>query len=128
MWDQWRAWDLAHVKKSLAMRLLFGHLEEKLPTPDSAPLHVDIKSEEIKLTIDPGPRQSQLSLGLLAINVALLPPTEPSGLMLVGTDMPKKSTIVQIGSRDISFHVQWEICELAESLLQLFQKENLRAA
>jgi hypothetical protein len=128
MWDQWRTWDLAHVKKSLAMRLLFGHLEEKLPTPDSAPLHIDIKSAQIKLTIDPGPRQSQLSLGLLAINVALLPPTEPTGLMLVGTDMPKKSTIVQIGSGDIALHVQWEICELAESLLGLFQKENLRAA
>jgi hypothetical protein len=128
MWDQWRTWDLSHVKNSLAMKLLFGHLEEKLPTPESAPLHIDIKSAEIKLIVDPGPRQSELSLGLLAINVALLPPTEPTGLMLVGTDTPKKSTIVQIGSGDMSLHVQWEICELAESLLELFQKENLRAA
>ncbi|RAR04787.1 fermentation associated protein [Stemphylium lycopersici] len=127
MWDQWRTWDLAHVKKSLAMRLLFGHLEEKLPTPASAPLYIDIKSAEIKLTIDPGPRQSEVSLGLLAINVALLPPSQPDGLMLVGSEVPKKTTIVQISSRDTAFHVQWEICELAESLLELFQKENIKS-
>ncbi|KAF1942227.1 hypothetical protein EJ02DRAFT_422311 [Clathrospora elynae] len=128
MWDQWRTWDLAHVQKSLAMRLLFAHVAEKLPTSESAPLHIDIKSAEIKLIIDPGPRQSEVSLRLLAINVALLPPMKPAGLMLVGGDTPKKSTIVQVSSRDSSLHVQWEICELAESLLTLFQKENLRAA
>ncbi|CAE7026991.1 hypothetical protein PTTW11_04169 [Pyrenophora teres f. teres] len=127
MWDQWRTWDLAHVKKSLAMRLLFGHLEEKLPTPESAPLYLDIKSAEIKLTIDPGPKQSEISLGYLAVNVALLPPTLPTGLMLVGTEALKKSTIIQISSRDTALHVQWEICELAESLLVLFQRETLQA-
>lgn len=128
MWDQWRTWDLAHVKKSLAMRLLFGHVEEPLPTPDSAPLRVDIRSAEIKFIIDPGPRQSEVSLGLLALNVVLLPPAQPAGLMVVDAGTLKKSTIVQISSRDTSLHVQWEICELAESLLELFQKENLRAA
>ncbi|KAF2849505.1 hypothetical protein T440DRAFT_452320 [Plenodomus tracheiphilus IPT5] len=128
LWDQWRSWDLAHVKKSLAMRLLFGHVDEKLPTPDSAPLHIDIKSALIKLTIDPGPRESEVALRFLAINIALLPPTEPEGLMLVGTDVPKKSTLIQISSRETSLHIQWEICELVEALLGLFQKENLRSA
>ncbi|KAH9871047.1 hypothetical protein J1614_006621 [Plenodomus biglobosus] len=128
MWDQWRSWDLAHVKKSLAMRLLFDRVDDKLPTPESAPLHIDVKSALIKLTIDPGPRQSEVALRFLAINVALLPPAEPNGLMLVGTDIPKKSTLVQISSRETSLHVQWEICELAEALLELFQKENLRVA
>ncbi|KAG9195190.1 hypothetical protein G6011_00310 [Alternaria panax] len=126
MWDQWRTWDLAHVKKSLAMRLLFEHLEEPLPTPDSAPLHIDIRSAEIKFIIDPGPRQSEVSLGLLALNVVLLPPTQPDGLMVVDAGTLKKSTIVQISSGDTSIHAQWEICELAESLLELFQEESLR--
>ncbi|KAH8632432.1 hypothetical protein IG631_14115 [Alternaria alternata] len=128
MWDQWRTWDLAHVKKSLAMRLLFGHIEEPLPTSDSAPVHVDIRSAEIKFIIDPGPRQSEISLGLLVLNIVLLPPAQPDGLMVVDAGALKKSTVVQISSGDTSLHVQWEICELAESLLELFQKENLRAA
>ncbi|KAF2821156.1 hypothetical protein CC86DRAFT_470906 [Ophiobolus disseminans] len=127
MWDQWRTWDLAHVKKSLAMRLLFGHVTDNLPTPETAPLHLDLKSAGIKLIVDPGPRQSEVGLRYLAVNVALLPPAEPSGLMLVGSDAPKKSTIVQINAREATVHVQWEICELAEALLALFRKESLKA-
>jgi len=127
MWDQWRTWDLAHVEKSLAMRLLFDRLEDRLPTPDSAPLHLDLKSAMIKVVVDPGPRQSEVALRMLAINVALLPPTDPSGLMLVETDSPRRSTIIQANSREATIHVQWEICELAEALLELFQKEDLTA-
>lgn len=125
MWDQWRTWDLAHVKKSLAMKALFDHLADSLPTPESAPLQLDLKSAEIKLAVDPGPRQSEVALHFLAINVALLPPAQPSGLMLLETDTPKKSTIVQASSRDAVVHVQWEICELAEVLVQLFEKQNV---
>jgi hypothetical protein len=128
MLDQWRTWDLAHVGKSLAIKLLFGRREDKLPTPDSAPVYIDLKSAEIKLIIDPGPRQSEVSLGLLAVNVALLPPMQPNGLMLVGSeDTPRKTTIIQMSSRDTAFHIHWEICELAESLLKLFQQENIKA-
>ncbi|KAH7371402.1 hypothetical protein BKA66DRAFT_572895 [Pyrenochaeta sp. MPI-SDFR-AT-0127] len=128
MWDQWRTWDLAHVKKSLAMKILFGHAAEQLPKSQSAPLHLDLKSAIIKLIIDPGPGQSELALRYLAINIAQLPPTQPTGLMLVGSDTPKSSTTVQIISEAISLHVQWEICELAEALQNLFQKETLKAA
>lgn len=124
MWDQWRTWDLAHVKKSLAMKALFDHLADSLPTPESAPLKLDLKSAEIKLVVDPGPRQSEVALHYLAINVALLPPAQPSGLMLLETDTPKKVTTVQASSRDAILHVQWEICELAEALLHLFETEN----
>ncbi|EAT86947.2 hypothetical protein SNOG_05883 [Parastagonospora nodorum SN15] len=125
MWDQWRTWDLAHVEKSLAMRLLFDRLEDRLPTPDSAPLHLDLKSAMIKVVVDPGPRQSEVALRMLAINVALLPPTDPSGLMLVETDSPRRSILIQANSREATIHVQWEICELAEALLELFHKEDL---
>lgn len=124
MWDQWRTWDLAHVKKSLAMRLLFDRLTDNLPTPETAPLHLDIKSAGIKLIADPGPRQSEIALRFLSVNVAQLPPPEPSGLMLVGTDTPKKSTVVQVNSREVAIHVQWEICELAEALLKLFKSDE----
>ncbi|OAL47530.1 hypothetical protein IQ07DRAFT_682357 [Pyrenochaeta sp. DS3sAY3a] len=124
LWDQWRTWDLAHVKESLAMKMLFGHVAEPLPTPRSAPLHVDIKSAGIKLVLDPGPRQSELALRYLAINVALQPPEEPTGLMLVASELPRRSTIVQVDTEEISVHVQWEICELAEALLELFQGKS----
>lgn len=125
MWDQWRTWDLAHVKKSLAMRLLFGHLADSLPTPDSAPLYLDIKSGGIKFIMDPGPRQSEVELVILAVNVALLPPVrEPDVLGVLTAETPTKSSTVQISSRETLFHIHWEICELAEALTNLFLKED----
>lgn len=127
MWDQWRTWDLAHVKKSLAMRLLFDRLTDDLATPETAPLYLDVKSAEIKLIGDPGPRQSEAALHYLAINVARLPPASPSGLMLVGDGVGKRSSIVQLNSRETSIHVQWEICELVEALVELFHKQELKA-
>ena len=128
LWDQWRSWDLAHVKQSLAMRLLFGHVDKKLPASDSSPLRVNVKSALIKLTIDPGPRQSEVALRFVATNVTLLPPTKPEGLMLVGAGTPKKSTTIQISSKETYLHIQWEICELVEALSELFQDEMPKAA
>ncbi|KAF1924949.1 uncharacterized protein M421DRAFT_424364, partial [Didymella exigua CBS 183.55] len=126
MWDQWRTWDLAHVDKSLAMKVLFGHVVDSLPTPDSAPLYLDIKSGGVKLIIDPGAKQSEVELVILAINVALLPPVkEPDALGVVATDTPTRSSTVQISSRETLFHIHWEICELAEALTNLFLKEEI---
>ncbi|KAJ4985061.1 fermentation associated protein [Stagonosporopsis vannaccii] len=125
MWDQWRTWDLAHVDKSLAMRLLFGHLTDSLPTPNSAPLYLDVKSGGVKLTVDPGPTQSEVELVILAINVALLPPVkEPDALGVVIVETPSKSSTVQVSARESLLHVHWEICELAEALTRLFTKED----
>ena len=125
MWDQWRTWDLSHVKKSLAMKLLFGHLTDNLPTPESAPLYLDIKSAGVKVILDPGPKQSEIELVVLAINVALLPlPKEPDALGLVTTEVPTKSSTVQISTKETLFHIHWEICELAEALTSLFLKED----
>lgn len=126
MWDQWRAWDLAHVKKSLAMKMLFGPAivqqpEEMAPSP----VYIDIRSAGIKVILDPGAKQSELALWVLAVNVALIPPPEPAGLMLVGSEIQKQTTIVQINSSETAIHVHWEICELMDILINMFEKDSL---
>lgn len=125
MWDQWRTWDLAHVGKSLAMKTLFGHLTDSLPTPDSAPLSLDIRAGSVKLIVDPGPKQSDVELAILAINVVLLPPVKtPDALGVVSAGLPVRSSTIQIGTRETSIQVHWEICELAEALTNLFARED----
>jgi hypothetical protein len=126
MWDQWRTWDLSHVKKSLAMQYLFGSAPDEIIVPQASPLYVDIRSAGVKLIIDPGPKQSEAALHILVVNVAIIPPPEPEGLMLVGDGVPRKSTIVQINARESTVRVHWEICELVEVLINMFLKENLK--
>ncbi|KAJ4289224.1 Macrophage colony-stimulating factor 1 receptor [Kalmusia sp. IMI 367209] len=127
MWDQWRTWDLAHVKKSLAMKMLFGSATlDQLEEATASPIYLDIRSAGIKIILDPGPKQSEVALWILAINIALIPPPEPAGLMLIGPDVPKRTTIVQINSVETAVRVHWEICELIDILLNMFEKDSLR--
>ncbi|PVI01933.1 hypothetical protein DM02DRAFT_670957 [Periconia macrospinosa] len=126
MWDQWRAWDLAHVKKSLAMKMLFGHLVSQAEVVKSSPLHVNIRSAGIKLILDPGPNQSEVGLQLLAINVILEPPPEPTGLMVTGPETLQQSRIVQVNAMHTFIHIRWEICELVKTLMGMFQRESLK--
>jgi hypothetical protein len=124
MWDQWRTWDLAHVKKSLAMKILFGLPPEEGPLASKMPIYVDIRSRSAKLILDPGPRQSEVSVDIAAVNVAIVPPSQPAGLMLVETEMSRKSMIVQFNSQATNLHLSWEICELVETLINMFQRQN----
>jgi hypothetical protein len=125
MWDQWRTWDLAHVKKSLAMKTLFGNPTNLKVARSASPLYMDIRSHSIKLIVDPGPHQSEAFLRMLAVNVAIVPPSQPTGLMLIGDEIPQKSTTVQINTRQSSIRLRWEICELVEILINMFQKDTM---
>jgi len=126
LWDQWRTWDLAHVKKSMAMKILFGStvLEDAGETAGS-PVHLDIRSAGVKAILDPGPNQSEVALRILSINVSLSPPPEPVGLMLVGPEVPRQTTVVQINSSETSIRVHWEICELMDIVINMFKKNSL---
>ncbi|OCK83513.1 hypothetical protein K432DRAFT_423313 [Lepidopterella palustris CBS 459.81] len=122
MWDQWRTWDLAHVKKSLAMRTLYGSFAEIQKLSKKAmPVNLDIRSIVVKLVLDPGPKQSEASMQHVLINLAITPPLEPAGLMLVEDETLTKSTLLQINSRNATVRISWEICELVEILLKMFQ-------
>lgn len=128
MWDQWRAWDLAHVKKSLAMKMLFGTESVKKAEPETSPspVHLDVRSAGIKFILDPGPKQSEVALRILVIDVTFVPPLEPGGLMLVGSEVAEASTIVQVSTVETAVRVHWEICELMDIIINKFEKDNLK--
>lgn len=125
-WDQWRTWDLAHVKKSIAMRTLYGSIAgvERLHPKKPATLMLGVRSGRIKFLIDPGPRQNELTMSLLAISAAISPPSAPSGLMLVGNNELTKTTVLEINSNSVTLQLTWEICELIENMTSLFQQEH----
>ncbi|KAH7052057.1 hypothetical protein B0J12DRAFT_572181 [Macrophomina phaseolina] len=131
IWDQWRTWDLAHVKKSLAMRALYGSIADldDMVEDDDKPLPVEmsVKTAAIRFVIDPGPEQSELLFQLLAIKAALLPPPAPSGLMLLEQDSITRSSVVEISTKKVGIKFSWEICELVENVLTLFQEEAPQA-
>ena len=125
-WDEWRTWDLAHVKKSLAMRKLYGKetdVDDSLEkTPE--PFEFCLRAGSTRLLVDPGLNQSGLSMNILVLNLSTTPPSTPSGLMLV-KDCPIKDLVVQANITDVALHVNWEISALVESILELSLQDNL---
>jgi hypothetical protein len=124
LWDQWRTWDLAHVRKSLAMKVLFGSTTTE-ETSGGVPFYMDLRAHYIKLIVDPGPTQSEAVLDILAVNIADIPRPPPTGLMLVPSELARRSTIVQVNSGHGSVRARWEICELAEKLATSFQQGQI---
>ncbi|KAL1386603.1 hypothetical protein HDK64DRAFT_301079 [Phyllosticta capitalensis] len=126
-WDQWRTWDLAHVRKSLAMRELYGSAPdfEDAQAKKSMPIDVSVRTGAIRLIVDPGPEQSDVLFQLLSIDVALSPPSMPTGLML---HEAQKSSVVEVSTKNVAIKISWEICALVENVLRLFQSEAPQAS
>ncbi|KAF2136312.1 uncharacterized protein K452DRAFT_138538 [Aplosporella prunicola CBS 121167] len=123
-WDQWRTWDLAHVQSSVVMRTLYGNVADVGP-PEKPPMPVDvsIRTAAIRLMVDPGPEQSEIFFQLLVIKIALTPAPALSGLMLLENEHLTKHTVVEVSTKNVAVKFSWEICELLENVLRLFQSE-----
>ncbi|KAF2279287.1 uncharacterized protein EI97DRAFT_171603 [Westerdykella ornata] len=124
-WDQWRTWELGHAKSSLAMKVLFDLPSEQGPVRPSVPVRLDVRAHSLSMVIDPGPTQSEASLRILTLNIAAIPPSQPTGLMLLPSQITKKSTTVQLGTEETSIRLRWELCELIEILITKFQHNAL---
>ncbi|KAF2435900.1 hypothetical protein EJ08DRAFT_729763 [Tothia fuscella] len=125
-WDQWRSWDLRHVKTSMAMKYLYGtaiNSDDSSPTRPTLPLELRLHSSTIRLLIDPGQHQSEIFIGSLTTNVTMSPPSSPSGLMLVQVEgeQPTESVIFQVSSSAVNIRLNWEIIALVESIIGIIE-------
>jgi hypothetical protein len=125
-WDEWRTWDLAHVKRSRAMKHLYGTVgdpADTFPETRTLPIELQVRSSSIKLLIDPGPKQSEFAVRTLTISLTSSPPSGPSGLMLVQAngDTPTERLLVEVSSSAMEAQLDWEILGLIESLIIIFK-------
>ncbi|KAK8159401.1 hypothetical protein IWX90DRAFT_300014 [Phyllosticta citrichinensis] len=125
-WDQWRTWDLAHVRKSLAMRELYGSTPDFSDAQEKKPMRIDasFRTGAIRLIVDPGPEQSDVLFQLLSIDVALSPPAPPTGLML---HEAQRASVVEVSTKNVAITISWEICALVENVIRLFQSDAPQA-
>ncbi|PYI08442.1 fermentation associated protein [Aspergillus sclerotiicarbonarius CBS 121057] len=122
--DQWRAWDLAHVEKSYVMRRIWN----TSPSDSEEASTAMIFSSTVKLfrfSIDPGPKESDFVIEDLSTAVSVRPSESPS------TDKeprPKELTVVQSYCSSVSLHVRWEILDLVEGVMKTMSTVTLESA
>lgn len=118
--EHWRAWDMAHVRKSHLIQRVYAPvlnpLHEELDR--SVPLEATIKAGEIRLLIEPGPNQSELALESLvagvAMNQAWLVNTRHTG-----EPSDHKGSIVQLQCGKTGLDVSWDLIQYFEEILAL---------
>ncbi|OOF99473.1 hypothetical protein ASPCADRAFT_137976 [Aspergillus carbonarius ITEM 5010] len=122
--DQWRAWDLAHVEKSYVMRRIWN----TSPSESEEALTSMTFSSTVKLfrfSIDPGPKESNFVVEDLSTAVSVQP-NEPSS-----TDKEprlKEVIVVQSYSSSVSLHLRWEILDLVEGVMKTMSTVTLESA
>ncbi|OAX81092.1 hypothetical protein ACJ72_04566, partial [Emergomyces africanus] len=120
--DRWRTWDLAHVKKSAVMRVIWGDLEEgNINSSIFSNQTFTLNMNRIRFCLDPGPKESELLLqGFSTSMTNGISPLKPSR----AGDLSTRSISVQIYCSSISLGLKWEICEIVEGVLKMVSRRQ----
>lgn len=118
--EHWRAWDMAHVRRSHLIQKVYAPvlnpLQEDLDR--SVPLNVLVKTRKIRLLIEPGPNQSELVLEGLVASVAM----NQAWLMNArhtGESSDNKGSIVQLQCGKTGLDMNWDLIQYFEEILAL---------
>ncbi|KAJ5209525.1 hypothetical protein N7449_003904 [Penicillium cf. viridicatum] len=119
--DHWRAWDLAHVAKSYAMRRVWPHAAEQQTAQASMFLSSTVQT--FRFSMDPGPRESDLIIGNLS-TVASIAPESPEG----EEGRSKKLIILQSYCGSTALRLRWEILDLVEGVIKVMSNITLESS
>lgn len=118
--EHWRAWDMAHVRKSHLIQKVYDPV---LSSPQEdlnrcLPIEAWIKVGRFRLLIEPGPNQSELALEGLVASVAM------NQAWLVNTchtveQSDQKGFIVQLQCGKTGLHMNWDLIQYIEETLAL---------
>ncbi|KAI9798499.1 MAG: hypothetical protein M1833_004766 [Piccolia ochrophora] len=126
--ELWRSWELGSVKKSFAMQHLYGSNDESLAdqTRVSAPVEASIEAGQVKLLLDPGPKQSQVVLDNLSLGIAENVPDMATGALPTAISSSAKTTAVHVHCDKVNVGLSWELLELAEGLLKVYKEDEVK--
>ncbi|KAJ5916955.1 hypothetical protein N7504_000970 [Penicillium tannophilum] len=121
--DQWRAWDLAHVEKSYVMRRIWSSPEpQKATTKPSMFMSCTVKT--FRFSLDPGPRETDLIVEDLSTATSLV--AEP--ISLDGDNLKvKKLVTLQAYCSSAALHVRWEVLDLVEGIMKVMSTVTLES-
>lgn len=120
-WAEWCSWDIPNIGKTHVFKILLGDTEIKEPAEIVHPTELTLRAETVRVAVDSGQKSSDVSLGGLSLGLQVVPPSRPSGLMLVEENLRTKTT-VQAHTAVSMLRLNWEILEQADEFIDAFFK------
>lgn len=118
--DQWRAWDLAHVEKSYVMKKVWGNIDsahENTATASSSAFSLAIRTT--RFCIDPGPKESGFTVEDLS-----------SALVVdsrMDAERPSKAFTLRSYCSSAALQLRWEILDLVEGVTRAMSNVKLES-
>ncbi|KAK4230008.1 protein CSF1 [Podospora fimiseda] len=123
--EKWRNWDLDNVGESVLLGLVFGQPPNSWKSESqSVPMMAVGKINQLQLALNPGPKQNEITILDLTSRVDIKPTM--AGQQPDQTCSP--TMLVNLYCGDASISLNWELCELADSMLKLAKKMQSRSA
>lgn len=126
--EKWRSWDLDNLEESVLLNLVFGAVADssKTRTQDKPTLAV-ARIRQFQLALNPGPKQNEVTL----VDLTTRFQNKPTVSSRQDDDLAgaaSVSTILNICCGDAAVSLNWELCELADSILKLVQRMQPQAS
>jgi hypothetical protein len=118
-WAAWCSWDIPNVEQTQVFKLLLGDVEVKIPEEDIEPLDLTLRAGVVRIAVESGKASSEISLGSLSVGVTVIPPSLPSGLMLVEENLRSK-TVFQAHTAASVLRLNWDILEQVDAFIDIY--------
>jgi hypothetical protein len=122
VFSQWRSWDLNDLDACVVMSKVFGSKAAVDTTTSQKPLKLSCRTELIRLILDPGPKQNEISLELVTTTFENKAVVRLLDRHSEADPSPVSTTILQVFCLDVSINLNWELCELADDIIKLYNQ------
>ncbi|KAG9993119.1 hypothetical protein KCU78_g19052, partial [Aureobasidium melanogenum] len=118
-WAAWCSWDIPNVEHTQVFKLLLEDAEAKIPEEEIEPLDLTLRAGVVRIAVESGKASSEVSLGSVSIGVTVIPPSLPSGLMLVEENLRSK-TVFQAHTAASVLRLNWDILEQVDAFIDIY--------
>jgi hypothetical protein len=120
--DQWRTWDLAHVKNSYVMEMIWGSIAgiKELHPRLRREITFSVLVGAMRFLLEPGSKQNEIYIQDLSQQLCINVPLKLASGMPMHISSSASTTAVQAYCSRIAFRLNWELCELVEDFLKLY--------
>jgi hypothetical protein len=120
--ERWRGWDMESVCTSILVENVFGPLRHAAKQQPNLkrPLRGACRLAELQLVLDPGPKENKIGLVNISTRIEKQDPLEAA--VPVNGQAAESLTVLTVLCEDVGVNLNWELCELVEDVLRLYNQ------
>ncbi|TDZ40573.1 Protein CSF1 [Colletotrichum spinosum] len=122
--QRWRSWDLHNVAASELLQNVFGSMNADGTSDTTAlPVMAALRLRDIQLLLDPGPKENRIIFSDMTTRLEKKTVASP-----VPDGEAKGMTVLNVYCGEAAVMLNWELCELAEDVLRLYNKSSRKSS